>query len=213
MSCRIGLVLALWAALATGCSKDRMVVDSGLPLGSAATRLSLNAERGDWLDVNVRTGGREYRFFLPDDEACRLLFKSEAEVRYENAGSFGRLATSETSCEPSGILSLAAWRDRGPRNPRADMIPRSRSELRELVYDDADMSLVRGRFLLAREIGFVGGADSIVVIPKLPACAGLAEQREASMEFRVAGKTPYVLINGSERCPVLGFVKAPPPVR
>jgi hypothetical protein len=211
MSYRTALYVAMAAGLVAACSKDQLVVASGLPLGSASTRLSLNAERGDWLDVDVETGGRSYRFFLPDSEACRLLFKSEAAVRYANSGSFGRLATDETACDPSGILSLAAWRDRGPRNPRADVIPRSRSEFREVVYDDADMSLVRGRFLLAREIGFVGGGDSIAVIPKLPECAGLLSQREASMEFRVAGKTPYVLINGTERCPVLGFVKAPPP--
>jgi hypothetical protein len=188
-----------------------MVVDLGLPLGSAGTQLSLNAERGDYLDVDVKTAGKDYRFFLPDTDSCRMLFKSEAEVRYSNAGAFGQLATSETSCQPNGILSLAAWRDRGPRNPRAEMIPRSRSELREVVYEDEDLTLVRGRFLLAREIGFLGGADSIVVIPKVPECAGLPETREASMEFRVAGKTPYVLINSGKRCPVLGFVQPPPP--
>ena len=211
MSCRYRpWILLAAAALVVGCSKDRLVVESGLPLGSAGTQLSLNAERGDYLDVNVRTGSKEYRFFLPDSDACRMLFESEAAVRYSNAGSFGRLATSETSCDPNGILSLTAWRDRRPRNPRADMIPRSRSELREVVYEDTDLTLVRGRFLLAREIGYVGGADSIVVIPKVPECTGLPEAGEASMEFRVAGKLPYVLINGGKRCPVLGFVQVPP---
>jgi hypothetical protein len=210
MSCRAGLGLALLAALLGGCTKDQLVVDSGLPLGSASTRISLVAERGDYLDVEVSTAGKQYRFFLPDEESCRMLFKSEAAVRYGNAGNFGRLETAETSCDPVGILSLAAWRDRGPRNPYADVIPRSRSELREVVYRDDDLTLVRGRYLLAREIGFVGGADSIVVLPAVPACAGLPEAGEASMEYRVAGKQPYVLINGRERCPVLGFVKLPP---
>jgi len=208
---RVLCTLGPWvASLAAGCSRDQVVAQSGLPGARAAASLSLVAERGDYLDVVVESGTRRYRFFLPNDGACVALFESEKAVSYANVGSFGQLATDRTTCDPVGILSLAEWRDRGPRRPNAAVIPRSRAELREVVYADEDMTLVRGRYLLAREIGFMGGADCILAIPNVPECRGVPEARQASMEFRPSGPNAYTLINGNARCPVLGFIQPPP---
>jgi hypothetical protein len=197
-------------SVVAGCTADRAVMQTGLPGGRARASISLIAERGDHLDVEMESGGVRYRFFLPNDAACEALFVSEAAVFYENTGAFGRLSTDATRCEPVGILSLAEWRNRGPRRQTTEVIPRARAELREVAYIDDDVVLIRGRYLLAREIGFVGGADSIVVIPRVEECEGIPEARQASMEFRPAGRTPYTLINGRMRCPVLGFVQPPP---
>jgi hypothetical protein len=90
------------------------------------------------------------------------------------------------------------------------VIPRSRAELRERVYVDEEIALVRGRFLLAGKIGFVGGADSIAVISNAPECEDLEVPGTASMEFRHVGKQPYTLVNSGRLCPVIGFVKVPP---
>lgn len=205
--CGLGLGVA-W--LAVGCTRDQVVMQSGLPGGRASASLSLVAERGDYLDVIMASGGRRYRFFLPNDAACVALFESEKAISYANAGSFGQLSTDRTTCDPVGILSLAAWRDRGPRRPNAAVIPRSQAELREVVYADADMTLVRGRYQLAREIGFLGGADCIAAIPDVEECRGVPEAGRATMEFRPAGPDAYILLNGTMRCPVLGFIQPPP---
>jgi len=203
--------IGLWAAsLAAGCASDQVVVQTGLPGARARASLSLLAERGDYLDVVMESGGRRYRFFLPNDAACVALFESEKAISYANAGPFGQLSTDQTRCDPVGILSLAEWRDRGPRRQNAAVIPRSRAELREVVYADEELTLVRGRYLLAREIGFMGGADCIVAIPNVEECRGIPEARQASMEFRPAGRDAYTLINGTARCPVLGFIQPPP---
>jgi hypothetical protein len=202
-----GLIFA--AGLAPSCTADRAVMQTGLPGARAAASLTPATKRGDYLDVTMESGGFRYRFFLPADDACRAVVGGDA-VTYANVGPFGRLQAGDTVCDPIGILSLAAWRDRGPR-PRADsVIPRSRAALLERVYADQDLSLVRGRFLLAGAIGFAGSADSIAVIPNVAECRDLEVPGSASMEFRQVGKRPYSLIDRNQLCPVIGFVQVPP---
>jgi hypothetical protein len=203
--------LLLTALLAAGCStevKDEILMQTALPGVPTSASLSLVKERGDYLDVVMESGMRQYRFFLPDEEACRALLVGGQAVTYVNVGPFGQLRTEDAACNPVGILSLTQWRNRRPRREISSMIPRSRAELREVVYADDDLTLVRGRFLLASDIGFVGGQDVIAVIPQVEECQGLG--KTASMEFRHAGKQPYTLINGRQICPILGFVQVPP---
>jgi len=193
--------------LVFGCSAAPLAVQTGLPGAHTPASLDLIAERGDWLDVFMDTGWGGYRFLLRDDDACRSLFADEQSVRYSTSGILGTLHAGDVSCEPVGILSLAEWRDRHPRGRSGSMIPRSRSELRERVYLDEEVVFVRGRFLLAREIGFGGGGDSIAILPNVPECQGLTIPGVASMEFRPAGNRPFTLINGGKLCPVLGFAR------
>jgi hypothetical protein len=184
-------------------------MQTGLPGARAAASLTPATERGDYLDVTMESGGFRYRFFLPANDACRAVVAGDA-VSYANVGPFGRLQAGDAVCDPIGILSLAAWRDRGPRPRSQSVIPRSRAGLVARVYADEDLSLVRGRFQLAAAIGFAGGADSIAVLPNLEACRSLEVPGSASMEFRQVGRQPYSLINRNERCPIIGFVQVPP---
>lgn len=204
-----GRMLAV-AVLVIGCTHEQVVMQTGLPGARAAAELSLVKERGDYLDVRMESGGFSYRFFLPADEACRAMLVDGQAVTYANVGPFGRLQAGDTVCDPVGVLSLAAWRDRGPRRSRSEVIPRSRADLDERIYVDDDLTLVRGRYRLAGLIGFVGGADSIAVIPSVPECRDLAIPGTASMEFRDVGEKPYVLVEGGRLCPVIGFVQPPP---
>jgi hypothetical protein len=206
----MGWTPILIAIAAIACSTDSVVMQTGLPGASANAALELVAERGDMLDVVMTSGGMRYRFLLPDDETCRSLFAGEPRVTYSNTGSFGTLHAGESSCAPVGILSLAEWRDRRPRNPRDAVIPRSQAQLRERVYLDEDVVFIRGRFLLASQVGFLGGGDCIAVIPNVPECQGLTVPGIASMEFRAAGKRPFSLINSDRLCPVIGFAQPPP---
>jgi hypothetical protein len=155
-----GLVAALAAAGCSTNAADTIVMQTGIPSGRASASLSLAKERGDHLDVVMESGGFRYRFFLPNDEACRSVASGEQAVTYSNVGSFGQLQAGEVSCDPTGILSLAEWRDRGPRRRISTVIPRSRAELRQVVYTDEDLTLIRGRFLLAREVGFPPGRQA-----------------------------------------------------
>jgi hypothetical protein len=202
-----GLLLAVLAA--AGCSKDQLVMQSGLPGARASASLAFAGERGDYLDVVMESGGLRYRFFLPNDDACRALFADEQAVTYAHTGPFGRLQSGETTCDPIGILSLAEWRDRRSRPMTRSPIPRSRVELRERVYVDEELALIRGRYPLAGAIGFAGAGDAIAVVPNVAECEHLPVPGTATMEFRPAGKQAYSLINAKQLCPILGFVKPP----
>jgi len=197
--------------LALACTTDEIVVQSGIPGARASAEVALVAERGDWLDVTSRSGGRETRFFVPNDEDCRSLFTTGQTVTYSNSGGrFGGFQAGLRTCDPVGILSLTQWRDRRPRRQNASVIPRSRAELRERVYLDEEVVLVRGRFPQAAQIEITGTSDLIAVIPNSPECHGLEFPSDASMEFRPAGRQAFALINGRRICPLLGFVLVPP---
>jgi len=205
-----GLAGSVACCLALACTTDELVVQSGIPGARATAEVELNAERGDWLDVTSRAGGRENRFFVPNNEACRSVFAGKQAVSYSNSGGrFGSFQSGDQSCDPVGVLSLVQWRDRRPRRHSASVIPRSRAALRERVYADKDLTLIRGRFPLASQIEITGASDLIAVIPRTPECEGLQVPGDSSMEFRAAGRQPFTLINGRQLCPLLGFVLPP----
>ena len=44
----------------------------------------------------------------------------------------------------------------------------------------------------------------------LEGCAGFLERGVASMEFRASGRTPLVLLDRNQLCPITGFAQPPP---
>ncbi|MCG8591504.1 MAG: hypothetical protein MJE66_19590 [Proteobacteria bacterium] len=193
--------------LALACTTDEIVRQTAIPGTSSGGRIEFHAVRAQYLDVTVTTGGAAYRFFLPRTEACDAIARSEADdVRYRNLALFGRLEVGDLSCDPVGILSLQAWRDRGPRRARTTAIPRDQATYR-VYYRDADFALARGRFALTGLIGIPGGIDTVAVVPNDEACAGVLEREVASIEFRSAGKLPFVLVGERGLCPIQGFAQ------
>jgi len=85
-------------------------------------------------------------------------------------------------------------------------VPSDRIEYR-VVYSDADLFLAQGRFRIAAQIGWPGGADAIAVFPNVDACRGVRARRRGTMEFRAAGNTPFSVVVEAGRCPVLGFAQ------
>jgi hypothetical protein len=180
-------------------------------------------ERGDYLDATlVGAGGAEYaggrvvrpgpalRFFFPREPICRGVLVPETDVEYLEGGQLGRVRSANGACDPVGIASLRAWRDRRPR-PRQDRlrIPRSQAVFKP-IYRDEQLVLVRGRFPLANRIGWVGGDETIAAIPRRPECANVLERGVASMEYRVVGEDPLRLIEDKGYCPIIGLIYPPP---
>jgi hypothetical protein len=106
---------------------------------------------------------------------------------------------------PVGIGSLAAWRDSRPR-PQVGPLPAKQADYR-VEYQDRDLAMLRGRFPLLGLIAWPGMGDTLVVIPQTPACKPLLQQGVATIEYRVAGPDPYVLLVGGERCPIQGLIQ------
>ena len=212
-----GLLVLVWVAslvpLAAGCTLDSAVAAAGLPGTSYPAVVRDIASRGSYLDAFVDASGFHYRLFFPADETCRGLLSRSEGLRFTWIGVIGRLTDGDARCEAVGVLSLAAWRDRQPRSSR-EPLPRAPARY-QIVYRDADLAQLEGRFPLARQLGFTGTANLVLVIPSDAACAGFlepgaVERGTASMEYRVSGPNPLVLIDGEALCPVLGLVQPPP---
>jgi hypothetical protein len=175
--------------------------------------------RGDYLDAKLMGAGVDHlggrlvrpgmalRFFFPREPTCQAVLLPGAEEEYVKAGKLGRVRSESGVCDPVGVASLRAWRDRRPRG-RQDRIrvPRSQAVFKP-IYRDEEIVLVRGRFPLASRIGWVGEHDTIAAIPRRPECEKVLERGAASLEYRVAGQDPFRLIEDKGYCPVVGFIQ------
>ncbi|HSJ98290.1 MAG TPA: hypothetical protein VLC53_14535 [Myxococcota bacterium] len=178
----------------------------------ASSRVSLlTAERvGPYLRAQFRSGSSVLTFFAPaaDDDCARLL-RPEALVTYRKHGNFGRFEDGELRCDPVGVGSLAAWRDRRPRDTRdASIVPRAHASFRE-VERDGEVALVRGRFPLASRVGIPSGFDLIAMLPLEPACERPLARGSGALEFLAAGSEAFRIVGEGGPCPVLGFAIPP----
>lgn len=179
----------------------------------AATRVALLAvdRQGPFLSVGIRDRGAELAFYAPAaDAACAELLRPEATLTWRRHGNFGRFENDDLRCEATGVGSLAAWRDRRPRDRRdASAVPRAAVAFREVGHE-ADVTLVRGRFPLASRVGVPSGFDLIAFLPRTDACAPLVARGLGTMEFRAAGRDAIRLVGSAGApCPVLGFAMPP----
>jgi len=191
------LACALGGALLVACSTI-----PGMPTSSSVQSVT---QRGPFLDVEISQGGKPRRYFTPAEEPCRGLLKPEAPIEYVSLGPIGQLQSGEVVCVPVGIGSLAAWRDQRPR-PQVGPLPAKQADYR-LEYEDADVAILRGRFPLLGLIAWPGMGDTLVVLSKTPACQDLIKRNVATIEYRVAGPDPYVLLDGDKRCPLQGLIQ------
>ncbi len=202
-------ILALALALVAGCTTDEFKRQAAVPGTSTLGGIEFHGERAQYLDATVTTGGTSYRFFLPRTEVCRAVVDAGTggePVRYRNLGPFGRVEVGEQSCDPVGILSLVAWRNRRPRPQTRAAIPRDQATY-QVYHRDDEIALARGRFRLTSLIGLPGGVDYVAVIPVEERCERVLESTVASIEFRSSGPMPFALLGGSRPCPVLGFAQ------
>jgi hypothetical protein len=181
---------------------------TGVPGITAHYQVTAIVQRGAYLDALVQQKGSSLRFFFPASDACRRVIAIEASVEYKADGPLGRFERGGEVCEPLGVASLAAWRDRGPRGATRP-VPRRPANFR-VIYEDDDLVMVRGRFPFTGKIGLSGGEDTIALIPRTEACRRIIERGQASLEYRDSGPDPYRLITPEGRCPIEGFVQPLP---
>jgi hypothetical protein len=184
-------------AVLVGCSTI-----PGMPTASIVKSV---VERGPYLDVEISQKGAPRRYFVPAQDPCRSLLRPEAPIEYVSLGPLGQFQSGQVTCDPIGIGSLAAWRDQRPR-PMVGPLPARQADYR-VEYQDQDVAMLRGRFPLLGLIAWPGLGDTIVVLPRTPPCQELTQRGTATIEYRVAGPDPYVLLEGDQRCPIQGLIQ------
>jgi hypothetical protein len=195
--CAAVLACTLGGAGLAGCTN--------IPGMSTSSTVQSVVERGPYLDVEISQRGATWRYFAPAQEPCRSLLKAEAEIDYVSLGPLGQFQSGQVVCDPVGIGSLAKWRDQRPR-PQVGPLPARQADYR-LEYEDPDLAMLRGRFPLLGLIAWPGMGDTLVVLPQTPPCQQLMKQGTATIEYRVAGPDPYVLLAGDQRCPIQGLIQ------
>jgi hypothetical protein len=203
---RIGLA----AALVLGCGGQGPSLEqpSRFPGGSTTYQVTFVVARGPYLDAVIERQGSSLRLFFPANDACRRVVRVEAMVEYKATSVPGTVKNAQEECESVGIGSLRVWRDRRPRQSK-QVIPRGNAEFRN-VYQDSEITLVRGRFPYANQIGWAGGWDTLAALPRNAARDALVARGSASIEFRHAGPEPYRLVTGEGRCTIEGFLRPLP---
>ena len=203
---RTGLALAL--LLGCGGQGPRLEQPSGLPGVSTAYQVTLVVPRGPYLDAMLERERSSLRLFFPASDVCRRVVRVEAMLEYRATSVPGTVKNTQEECEAVGIGSLRFWRDRRPRQSR-QVIPRGNAEFRR-VYQDSELTLVRGRFPYANQVGWAGGWDTIAALPRNAACDALVARGSASIEFRHAGPEAFRLVTSQGRCTIEGFLRPLP---
>ncbi len=200
----------LLIGLVAGCDATRRTargVEQGLNPFAASKISILRLDRhGPYLLVEFRSRRALLTILAPaDDEVCARMLRPEASLVYRKQGNFGRFEHDGEQCDPVGVGSLAAWRDRQPRGASGgSLIPRRAARFREIDRDES-VVLVRGRFPLAGRVGVPNGQDVVALLPNEPVCARAIETGTASLEFFPTGRQALRLVGDRASCPVLAL--------
>jgi hypothetical protein len=182
----------------------------GLGLGSFTTDLTVSgvATRSEWLDALVEGHGLSLRTFVLANDVCRRVFEPGAPIDYVERGIGGRFVRGDDSCDAVGFGSPMIDRARRgrPGSLRTAPIPREQATFR-VIFEDEEVILARGRFPLARALGWTGSGDSIAVFPNTELCRVPLERGVASMEFRASGRYTLTLVSSGGQCPFEGLIQ------
>jgi len=180
-----------------------LVLALALVGGCATTKHSSVAEvarRGNYFDASFATASGVWRFLFPASPDCAAVLRPEAPVIYNPGGMWGSFHSPDGAvCDPAGISNLEKR-----RRSRVEGEGRPSSPARwEIVHQDKEVFLLRGRFALASRIGVAGTHDVVAMVANDDTCRPVAESGAATLVFRSAGRPAFQL----GRCPVLAFAR------
>jgi hypothetical protein len=202
-----GLVLAA-SLLAIGCSPEKALWQSGIQLPGIDKTMSVQrlVARGDYIDAILSGSDFVIEVYLPNNEACGAIFREGVEVNYLEGAPGGVYKKDDWVCTSAGIGTLKEWRNRMPRPRNTGSVVERAFAKYQLVYQDADVTFLRGRFPLSARLGFVGLDDTIAVVPNSPECEAPIGRNTSSMEFYQTGKKVITLVSTHGQCLILGLI-------
>jgi hypothetical protein len=202
---RLALVPGLAAAFALCGTPQQTAFQLGLPGSRIAMTVARVVPRGPYLEVRLRAPGLELVSYAPADARCRELLAEEQEIVYRSGGTGGSYERNGLRCDAAGIGSLEEWRKRRPRPRTRSPVPSAPAAFAS-IYADADVVLARGRFPLAGLLGWVGGSDTVAVIPNTPICQPPLRSGNATLQYFPGGEPVLALSSEGDLCPILGLL-------
>lgn len=197
--------LALLVVCAAACNPSKTVMQLGVPGSGVDMNVARVKLRDGFLDTELHGDGFSLRTFLPASEVCQRIVSGEAALQYRANSSYGTLVRGEERCDASGIGSLREWRNRRPRET-SSVIPSGRAEYR-VVYQDEELTFLRGTFPLVGLLGFAGMGDNIAVVPNTPVCLGLIGRNASTIEYFHGGSNVLTLSSSEGRCNIEGLIR------
>jgi hypothetical protein len=197
--------IASAASLAVlACNTERALHQMGFDTSLAVTHV---VQRGDFLEATLRGEAGTLRLFVPPSEACRRVLAPEASVLHESKGA-GRVSRDGASCDAAGVGPVEELRRRrgDPTSGTASVIPRAQASYR-VVYEDAEVVFLRGRFPLANLVGWSGGDDTIAVVSRGGECHEVVSRGVASLELRPRGEATLALVGARGLCPIEALIR------
>lgn len=208
------IVGLLAVALLLACSPRRTLWELGL--GSWTTDLEVVGvtSRFRWLDAILQGHGLTLRTFVPDDPICQRVLEPGTVVDYVERGIGGRFVRDDQACDAVGFGAPLVDRARRGRatSLRSTPIPREQATF-EIIFQDEEVILARGRFPLARTLGWTGSHDTVAVFPNTARCRLPLERGVASMEYRASGRYTLTLVASDGQCPFHGLIHPGPSER
>lgn len=208
MSARAFLLPGL-AAFALCGTPQQTAFQLGLPGSRIAMTVARVVARGPYLEVWLRAPGLELVSYAPADADCREILAEEQEIEYRSGGTGGSYERAGRRCDAVGIGSLDEWRARRPRPRTRSPVPSAPAYF-DPIYEDAEVALVRGRFPLAGLLGWVGGGDTVAVLPNTPICQAPLRSGSATLQYFPSGRNVLALASQEGLCPLQGLLVPPP---
>ena len=201
--------LALAASVVlSACSPEKALWQSGvqLPGVDKTMRVERLVTRGDYLDAILAGGDFVIGVYLPNNDACSTIFHEGVEVNYLEGAPGGMYKQDDWVCHSAGIGTLIEWRKRRPR-PRntGSIVERGRANYK-VVYQDDEVTFLRGRFPLTGLLGFVGFDDTIAVVLNTPECEAPIGRTTSTMEYYPTGKKVFTLVSTQGQCLITGLI-------
>jgi hypothetical protein len=203
------LLPGLAAAFALCGTPQQTAFQLGLPGSRIAMSVVRVTPRGPYLEVLLRAPGLELVSYTLADESCREVLARELEVEFQSGGTGGSFERAGRRCDAAGIGSLEEWRKRRPRPQTRSPVPSAPARF-DLLYEDSQIALVRGRFPLAGLLGWVGGDDSVAAIPNTSICQVPLRSGNATLQYFPGGRNVLTLGAPEGLCPVVGLLTPPP---
>ena len=164
--------------------------------------VSTSTLRGPYIDATLLLRSGEWRFLFPQSATCAAMLRPEAPVSFQNRGHFGRVMGSDGAlCDAVGIGTLRRWR----RSRRPGELPPSSAARFEIIHEDTEVLLLRGRFSLASRLGVPNSFDAVAMVANDEVCSQVARSGAATLVLWPSGSRVLQL----SACPVLAVAMPP----